>query len=95
MSPPRLRRTVAVRPWDSSRFWKAAIRRGRLQRTLRHIVQGNQVYMTWHPLQLFGNKRSACQSWSLTPSIMAYSKEIRRPVFSKYRWQASNSFSTS
>ena len=39
--------------------------------------------------------RSACQSWSLTPSIMAYSKEIRRPVFLKYRWQASNSFSTS
>ena len=51
--------------------------------------------MARHPVRCCRAIRSACQSWSLTPSIMAYSKEMRRPVFAKYRWQAANSSSTS
>ena len=31
----------------------------------------------------FCASRSACQSWAFTPSIIAYSNEMRRPVFLK------------
>ena len=54
------------------------------------------IRFTWPgiPFSFFAIS-SACQSWSLTPSIMAYSKLMRRPVFWKYLWQAANSVSTS
>ena len=82
MSPPRLRRTVAVMPWDSSRFWKAATRRLGLYGLSTTSFSG--MRFTWPGMpRSFLAMRSACQSLSLTPSIMAYSKLMRRPVFSK------------
>ena len=46
-----------------------------------HIVHGNQVNMAKIPRNLEANSL-AHQSMSLTPLIMAYSKEIRLPVLS-------------
>ena len=63
-------------------FLKGPDPAGGLVGALHHVVQGNQIHVARHP-RSFLAIRSACQSWSLTPSIMAYSKEMRRPVLSK------------
>ena len=71
-------------PWDSSRFWKAATRRLGLNGLSATSLRGIRLTCPGIP-RSFCAMRSACQSWSFTPSIMAYSKEMRRPVFLKYR----------
>ena len=81
MSPPRVLRTVAVMPPSSSVFWNAA--------TAARVLGFRGLSSTWFKgirLKWAGSplkRRSssfASSGRSLTPSIMAYSKEIRREV---------------
>ena len=81
MSPPRVRRTVAVTPPSSSVFWKAA--------TAARVLGFRGLSSTWFRgirLKWAGSPLSrrrsslAFSTESFTPWIMAYSKEIRREV---------------
>ena len=81
MSPPRVLRTVAGMPPSSSVFWKAA--------TASLVLGFRGLSSTWfrgirlkwqgRPFIRF-NSSFAFSLESLTPLIMAYSKEIRREV---------------
>ena len=95
MSPPSFLRTVTFTPARSSSALNSASRSG--------VLGSKERSSTWLSGIRFtcAQTRRACSAsscaWrgvSVTPFIMAYSKDIRLPVFLKYRSQASMSCST-
>ena len=56
ISPPRLRRTVAVMPWDSSRLLERRHTAAGLQGAFHHVVEGNEIHMARHPVELPGDQ---------------------------------------
>ena len=72
MSPPSLRRTVTVTPCPSRRFWNAATRRLGFKGLSSTSLRGMRFTWAGAPRSCLAS-RSACQSASFTPSIMAYS----------------------
>lgn len=83
ISPPRLRRTVAGDAVGFQPFLKGPDPAGGLVGALHHVVQGNQgFHVARHPPELPGDQ-VRLPVVVVDPSIMAYSKEMRRPVLSK------------
>ncbi len=84
MSLPSVRRTVAGMPCACRMLLKAAIasRELGLKPGLRDVVKRNHVDMRAHAGELSFAKSSACSGLSLTPEIIVYSKDTRRPVIS-------------
>ena len=83
MSLPSVRRTVAGMPLASSVFWKRSTVSGRLgfSGLSATSFSGMRFTCAGRPFS-FCSRSRAQPGESLTPSIMAYSKEIRRPVAS-------------
>ena len=83
MSPPRVRRTVAGMPPSSRIFWKRATAARLLGFKGLSSTWFSGIRLKWQGRPFIRRKSSlAFSSESLTPSIMAYSKEIRREVAS-------------
>ena len=84
MSPPSVLLTVAVTPPSSSVFWNVATAARELgfKGLSSTWLRGIKLKWAGRPY----SRRSSSFAWSvesLTPSIMAYSKWMRRPVASK------------
>ena len=84
MSLPSVRRSVAVMPWDSRMVWKRRMACGDAVCRPLSVTLFRGIMLTCAPMPAsFLASSSACSGESLTPSIMVYSKEMRRPVFAK------------
>ena len=81
MSPPRVRRTVAGMPPSSRIFWNRATAALELGFKGLSSTWFSGIRLKWagRPFSLRSSSL-ASYSESLTPSIMAYSKLIRREV---------------
>ncbi len=83
MSLPSVRRTVAVMPCDCKMLWKRAMASRELVWSPVSSTSLSGIMFTCAPMpESFFAKSSACSGLSLTPEIIVYSKDTRRPVIS-------------
>lgn len=91
MSEPNVRRTVTQMPRFSNISINACMRWRELRCCFLPATAFTGIKFTWHnmPCKRCANS-CAHASLSFTPSIIAYSNDMRRPVASTYSRQAAN-----